>query len=424
MKNLDVGIRYITPAALKCKARTFKKHSERDITITCKVVSTYGFIMPVVIDTCQNIVFGQEFVVAALKLGIDKIPTIEVSHLNEQELPKFSLAMTKILQMGEMNIDYVVEEIKGWISDINIEFSPESIGFSSIELDNLLVSCEIEAEVKAESKLELPEEVPTNTKPGDLIGLGRHRLYCGDSLDSKSYEILMKDEKANIVLTDPPYNVKIQGNVTNQKQHEEFAVASGEMSKTEFTDFLRKVFTLTKEYSQQDSLHYLFMDWRHTSELQLACEGIYQKLLNICVWNKMTGGMGSFYRSQHEFCFVYQNGNGSYKNNIQLGKNGRNRTNVWDYPGMNVSTKQAKKLRKLHPTVKPTAMLMDILLDASEYGDIVLDCFGGSGSTLIAAQQCGRRARLIEISPHYCDVIIARWEELTGQKHQIIERIG
>jgi DNA modification methylase len=196
------------------------------------------------------------------------------------------------------------------------------------------------------------------------------------------------------------------------------------MSKTEFTDFLRKVFTLTKEYSQQDSLHYLYMDWRHTSELQLACEGIYQKLLNICVWNKMTGGMGSFYRSQHEFCFVYQNGNGSYKNNIQLGKNGRNRTNVWDYPGMNVSTKQAKKLRKLHPTVKPTAMLMDILLDASEYGDIVLDCFGGSGSTLIAAQHCGRRARLIEISPHYCDVIIARWEELTGQKHQIIERIN
>lgn len=180
---------------------------------------------------------------------------------------------------------------------------------------------------------------------------------------------------------------------------------------------------MAKEYSQQDSLHYLFMDWRHTSELQLACESIYQKLLNICVWNKMTGGMGSFYRSQHEFCFVYQNGNDSYKNNIQLGKNGRNRTNVWDYPGMNVSTKQAKKLRKLHPTVKPTAMLMDILLDASEYGDIVLDCFGGSGSTLIAAQQCGRRARLIEISPHYCDVIIARWEKLTGQKHQVLERL-
>jgi DNA modification methylase len=424
MKSLELGIRYIAPAALKCKARTFKKHSERDISIVCKVVSRYGFIMPVVIDTCKNIVLGQEFVAAALKLGAVKIPTIEVSHLCEEERSKFSLAMINILRMGEMNIDYIVEEIKGWISDINIEFSPESIGFSSIELDNLLVSCEIEPDAKTEGKIELPEEVPRNTKPGDLIALGRHRLYCGDSLDAKSYEILLKDEKANIVLTDPPYNVKIQGNVTNQKQHEEFAVASGEMSKTEFTDFLRKVFTLTKEYSQQDSLHYLFMDWRHTSELQLACEGIYQKLLNICVWNKMRGGMGSFYRSQHEFCFVYQNGNGSYKNNIQLGKNGRNRTNVWDYPGMNVSTKQAKKLRKLHPTVKPTAMLMDILLDASEYGDIVLDCFGGSGSTLIAAQQCGRRARLIEISPHYCDVIIARWEELTGQKHQIIERIG
>lgn len=424
MLNTEKSIRYLAPAALKCKARTFKKHSERDISIICKVISRYGFIMPVFIDTCKNIVFGQEFVVAALKLGVDKIPTIEVSHLNEPELSKFSLAMTNILQMGEMDIGYIVEEIKSWLSDIKIEFIPESIGLSSIELDNLLVSCEIEPDVKTEGKIELPEEVPANTKPGDLIALGRHRLYCGDSLKEESYKILMKDEKADIAMADSPYNVKIQGNVTNQKQHEEFAVASGEMSKAEFTDFLRKVFTMLKAYSKQDSLHYLFMDWRHTSELQLACENIYQRLLNICVWNKMVGGMGSFYRSQHEFCFVYQNGNGSYKNNIQLGKNGRNRTNVWDYQGMNVSTKQAKKLRKLHPTVKPTAMLMDILLDASEYGDIVLDCFGGSGSTLIAAQQCGRRARLIEISPRYCDVIIARWEELTGQKHQIIERIG
>ncbi|MBO5947218.1 DNA methylase N-4 [bacterium] len=424
MQIPEVGIRYFAPAALKCKARTFKIYNEEDICIISKVLSRYGFIMPVVIDAGKNIVFGQEFVVAAKKLGLGKIPTIEVNHLKEKELSMFSLGMTNILQRGEMNIDYVVEEIKRWISDMNIELIPEDIGLSSNALDNLFVSCEIEPEVKTEGELELPAEIPAVTKLGDLIALGRHRLYCGDSLKRESYEILLKDEKANIVLTDPPYNVKIQGNVTKQKQHDEFAVASGEMSKTEFTDFLRKVFTMLKAYSKQDSLHYLFMDWRHTRELQLACENIYQRFLNICVWNKMRGGMGSFYRSQHEFCFVYQNGNGSYKNNIQLGKNGRNRTNVWDYPGMNISTKQAKKLRKLHPTVKPTAMLMDILLDASEYGDIVLDCFGGSGSTLIAAQQCGRRARLIELSPHYCDVIIARWEELTGQKHQIIERIN
>ena len=424
MKSLELGIRYIAPAALKCKARTFKIHNEEDICIISEVLSRYGFIMPVVIDAGKNIVFGQEFVIAAKKLGLGKIPTIEVNHLKEKELSMFSFAMMKILTRGKFDLELVVEEIKSWLPDVNLAVTPGALGLSSVELDNLY-SIEIESEVKAEEKtFELPVNVPTITKLGDLIALGRHRLYCGDSLKEESYKILMKDEKADVILTDTPYNLPIQGNVTKQKQHEEFAVASGEMSKAEFTDFLRKVFTMLKAYSKQDSLHYLFMDWRHTSELQLACENIYHRLLNICVWNKMVGGMGSFYRSQHEFCFVYQNGNGSYKNNIQLGKNGRNRTNVWDYQGMNVITKQAKKLRKLHPTVKPTAMLMDILLDASEFGDIVLDCFGGSGSTLIAAQQCGRRARLIELSPHYCDVIIARWEELTGQKHQIIERIN
>lgn len=424
MENPEIGIRYLAPAALKCKAKTFKIHNEEDICIISEVLSRYGFIMPVVIDAGKNIVFGQEFVIAAKKLGLGKIPTIEVNHIKEKELSMFSFAMMKILTRGKFDLELVVEEIKSWLPDVNLAATPGALGLSSVELDNLY-SIEIESEIKSEEKtFELPVDVPTITKLGDLIALGRHRLYCGDSLKEESYKILMKDEKADIALTDPPYNVKIQGNVTKQKQHDEFAVASGEMNNSEFTDFLRKVFTMLKAYSKQDSLHYLFMDWRHTSELQLACENIYHRLLNICVWNKMVGGMGSFYRSQHEFCFVYQNGNGSYKNNIQLGKNGRNRTNVWDYQGMNVSTKQAKKLRKLHPTVKPTAMLMDILLDASEFGDIVLDCFGGSGSTLIAAQHCGRRARLIEISPHYCDVIIARWEELTGQKHQIIERIN
>ena len=342
MKNFEQKIVYFAASELKCKEKTFKKHSEEDISVICAVVSKYEFIMPVIIDTQKNIVFGQEFVIAALKLGLTNVPTIEVSHLSEKELSMFSLAMTNILQKGEFDIDFVVEEIKCWISDINIEFNPEELGLSSIELDNLLFTCEVETEQKEEENLELPTEVSSITKAGDLIKLGNHLLYCGNSLKKESYEILLKDGKADIIVTDPPYNVKIQGNVTNQKQHEEFAVASGEMSTTEFTDFLKEVFTLAKEYSQQGSLHYLFMDWRHTKELQNACENIYNKLLNICVWNKMAGGMGSFYRSQHEFCFVYQNGNGTYKNNIQLGKNGRNRTNVWDYVGMNIAQNRLK----------------------------------------------------------------------------------
>ena len=232
----------------------------------------------------------------------------------------------------------------------------------------------------------------------------------------------MCNEKANIVTTDPPYNVKIQNNVTNQAHHKEFEQASGEMSDSEFENFLNTAFKNAKEYSEENSLHYIFMDWRHSYILQKALLDVYTKLLNICVWDKTKAGLGSFYRSQHEFCFVYQNGNGKYVNNIQLGKNSRNRSNIWQYQGMNISTKQSQKLSKLHPTVKTTAMLVDIMLDASAVNDIVLDCFGGSGSTLIAAEECGRCARLIELSPHYCDVIIHRWEELTGQKHEIISR--
>ena len=194
------------------------------------------------------------------------------------------------------------------------------------------------------------------------------------------------------------------------------------MSEKEFENFLRTSFSNLKKYSIENSIHYVFMDWRHSFTLQKASIGVYPKLQNICIWDKTKAGMGSFYRSQHEFCFVFQNGTGQYCNNVQLGKNGRYRSNIWQYQGMNISTKQANKLSKLHPTVKTTAMLIDILLDASKPQDIVLDAFGGSGSTLIAAEESKRRARLIELSPHYCDVIIHRWEELTGKKHKILNR--
>ena len=199
--------------------------------------------------------------------------------------------------------------------------------------------------------------------------------------------------------------------------HNEFQNASGEMSEIEFQNFLSTAFVLAKDFSKDNSLHYVFMDWRHSLDLQLAFKDIYPKLLNICIWDKTKSGLGSFYRSQHEFCCIYQNGNGGYSNNIQLGKNGRNRSNIWQYQGMNLPTKQANKLGKLHPTVKSTAMIADIILDTTKQGDLILDHFGGSGTTLIAAQQTNRVANLIEISPHYCNAIIHRWEEMTGMKH-------
>ena len=420
--NFKIAANYLQIKDLKANNKNMKKYTEQEISITAKILKRFGVVLPVIIDKSKQVVLGDHLLHAADKLGLSEVPTIEITHLSEAEIQMFALAMNKILMMGELQLEDFKIDIQNWLFDTTFEITPEELGFSSIEMDNLLFALDValpEAEVQELKNL---AKVPRVVKKGDLIQLGRHRLYCADALQAENYKTLLGEEIADIIITDPPYNVKIEGNVTKRKQHKEFAQASGEMTQSEFTEFLNKSAKNLAAYSKKGSVHYLFMDWKHISEIQNACKDAYNKLLNICVWNKKRGGMGSFYRSQHEFCFVYQNGPGTHNNNINLGKNGRNRTNVWDYTGMNISNNQSKKLGYLHPTVKPLAMLVDILLDASNYGDIVLDCFGGSGSTLMAAQQCGRRARIIEISPEYCDVIIYRWEELTKQKHIILNR--
>lgn len=259
-------------------------------------------------------------------------------------------------------------------------------------------------------------------KKNELWKLGEHLLYCGDALQEQSYQVLMGKEKAQIIFCDPPYNVKIKGNVTKRKHHAEFAEASGEMSKDEFTQFLKNAFSLQAKYSIDGSIHFQCMDWRHIEEITAAGAEVYSSLKNICVWDKGTAGMGSLYRSQHEFVFVFKNGTAPHINNVELGKHGRYRTNVWKYPGMHACNPQAKILTRLHPTVKPTAMIMDAIFDCSATGGIILDSFGGSGSTLIAAERTKRNARLIELDPHYCDVILYRWEKLTGKQAKLVNK--
>lgn len=248
------------------------------------------------------------------------------------------------------------------------------------------------------------------------MGDEKHKLFCGDSTKEESYKILMQDELADVIFTDPPYNVKIQGNVSTKKNVSEFAMASGEMSKQEFAKFLRTAMALQAKYSRDGSIHFQCMDWRHMHEMLVAAKPIYNSLLNLLVWNKKTAGMGSLWRSQHELIYAFKYGTCPHTNNVELGVHGRYRSNLWTYAGMHASNPQAKSLLKLHPTVKPTAMVMDALLDVSKPNDIVLDSFGGSGSTLVAAERTKRRARLIELETRYCNVILYRWEKMTGKK--------
>ena len=263
-----------------------------------------------------------------------------------------------------------------------------------------------------------PQFQPTAvTRPGDLWCLGDHRLLCGDARQATSYSRLMSDERARVVFADPPYNFKIDGHVcgTGSIKHREFAMATGEMTEEEFTNFLTQVSQHASGVSYDGALHFICMDWRHLAEITAAGKAAYSELKNVCVWNKDNGGIGSLYRSKHELIFVFKVGTARHVNNIELGRAGRYRTNVWDYAGVN--TMRADRLQDLamHPTVKPVALVADAIKDCSRRSDIVLDPFAGSGTTLIAAQKTGRRARVMEIDPLYVDVAIRRWQAFADQ---------
>lgn len=255
------------------------------------------------------------------------------------------------------------------------------------------------------------------THRGDLWLLVRHRLLCGDARSREDLARLLGSEPVDLVFTDPPYNVRIDGHVggLGAIRHREFAMTSGEMTRAEFTRFLTETLSNAAAVCRDGAIAFVCMDWRHMRELLDAGEAAFDELKNLCVWNKSNGGMGSFYRSKHELIFVFKKGEAPHTNSFGLGESGRYRTNVWDYPGISsVGTGRMDELA-MHPTVKPAALVTDALKDCSRRGETVLDLFGGSGTTLIAAETCGRLARLLEYDPAYCDTIVARWERLTGK---------
>jgi DNA modification methylase len=256
------------------------------------------------------------------------------------------------------------------------------------------------------------------TRSGDLWLLGRHRVYCGSALDESAYQTLLADERAAMIFTDPPYNVPIAGNVSGLGaiRHREFVMASGELDAAQFTAFLTRACELLAAHSADGSLHYLCMDWRHMTELLAAGQAAYTELKHLCVWAKDNAGMGSLYRSQHELVFVFKHGRGAHRNNIQLGQYGRNRGNVWHYPGVISFGRRGEEgnLLALHPTVKPVALVADASMDCTARGELVLDGFLGSGTTVLAAERVGRNCYGLELDPLYVDTIVRRWQAFTG----------
>lgn len=408
---------------LQANPKELRIHKPKKIERLAKSIKTTGIFIPIVVSN-GIIVAGSARYQAAKQLGYKLIPVIEASNVTEEQLRAYAIADNQFTIDAEWNLPVLQIELAN-LRAINFNF--ELIDFEIPKIDCIIQGSDSKDKEENDVEETAADElnIENRVKPGDLIKLGRHRLFCGNALLPESYKFLMGAALAAMVLTDPPFNVKIEGHVCGNGQihHEEFAMASGEMDPKEFAVFLKTAFENLKAFSVENSLHYAFMDWRHIPEIYAAGRCCYAKLKNLCIWNKMVGGMGSHYRSQHELVFVYQNGDGDYINNIQLGKFGRNRTNVWSYKGVHVSNPENKDDLKFHPTCKPVNMLTDVILDASNPGDAVLDSFAGSGSTLLACEKTDRVCYAMELEPHYCDVIIHRWEAMSGQKAEVISNI-
>ena len=403
------------PNDLHASDRNPRTHSARQIAKIARSIERFGFTGPVLINNADVIVAGHGRVAAAKKLGLDAIPTICLSHLSESELRAYTIADNKLALEAGWDQEMLAIEFEALI---DLGFDVELTGFSVAEID-LTIDAAIDANPVGTDKREdrTPEvEARQVSQAGDIWRLGRHRLICGDARDPSVYDRLMGEATADLVISDPPYNIPIDGNVCGKGsvRHPEFVMAAGEMSSGQFTTFLTESLSAMFAKCRSAAIAYIFMDWRHMRELLAAGDAVDARFMNLCVWNKTNGGLGTFYRSKHELVFVFKVGEGEHTNNFGLGETGRYRTNVWDYAGISSPTATRSKELAMHPTVKPTQMIADAIKDCSRRGDVVLDGFGGSGTTLIAAEATGRVARLIELDPRYCDVIIRRYQEYTG----------
>jgi DNA modification methylase len=407
---------------LKPNSRNAKKHPDRQIALLRENFEQFGFTNPILVDENCNILAGHARYIAAKQAGFLHLPVIRHSHLSPAKKRAFAIADNKLAELGEWDLEILSEEISFLFDpQTELSFDPRVIGFETVEIDQILSDePEDDRADPADDIAPLNSQEPAVTKLGDAWICDQHRLVCGDATSKDAYSAVMETDMAEIAFTDPPYNVPNAGHVTARDGVREFAMAHGEMTPNQFTDFLSIVFANILARMVDGAVGYLCMDWRHLLELRAAADPVFGALKNLIVWVKSNAGMGSFYRSQHELICVYA-APGRPINNFGLGGKGRHRTNVWKYPGFNSFGRGRDKALAMHPTVKPVAMVMDALMDCSNRGGIVLDPFGGSGTTMIAAERTSRRARLIEIDPLYCDVIVQRWQTYTGKIARLAE---
>ena len=429
----DLQIEYLAPAQLRAYPRNARTHSRKQIQQIADSIRAFGFTNPILIDGTGMILAGHGRLAAAKLIRLERVPCVRIETMSEAQKRAYVLADNKLALNAGWDEELLTLELQE-LSILDPSFDISLTGFSIAEVDELIDGASRDSLGEPADELLPPlGEGPPVTRPRDIWQMGGHRLICGDSLSKDVVAVLMAGETARMVFTDPPYNVAIEGNVSGlgQVRHREFAMASGEMTSEQFTDFLTKAFRNLVLFSADGSIHFICMDWRHMAEILAAGTNVYAELKNLIVWVKDNGGMGTFYRSKHELIFAFKKGTASHINSFELGQHGRYRTNVWHYKGMNSFGGSRQEEIHLHPTVKPVTMIADAIRDVSKRGDVVLDLFGGSGSTLIAAHRVGRRGFLCELDPVYCDRIVRRWQlrakddailNATGQSFEKVER--
>jgi hypothetical protein len=412
-----IQVTYRPIAQLELNPQNPRLHTPRQIRQIAESIQSFGFNVPILVDAGRKVIAGHGRIAACKLLGWTEVPTISLEHLSEEQAKAFTIADNRLTENSVWDDRLLAEQLKE-LSVLDLDFSLEATGFEMGEIDLRIESLNggAASEDAADDLSTLPTG-PAVTRPGELWLLGEHRVYCGSALDAASFATLLDGEQAELIFTDPPYNVRIEGNVSGlgRVRHREFAMASGEMSEAQYTNFLTRALSLHTRHSAQGSLHFICMDWRHMDELLAAGRTVYTGLTNLCVWAKDNGGMGSLYRSQHELVFVFKYGRAPHRNNVMLGVHGRNRSNVWNYPCAKSFSRSGDEgnLLALHPTVKPVALVADAIMDATARRDIVLDGFLGSGTTVIAAERTGRRCFGLELDPLYVDTVIRRWQTFT-----------
>jgi DNA modification methylase len=410
-------ITYVSPNSLRPYAGNARAHSKKQIRQIADSIERFGFANAILVSANGEVVAGHGRLAAAKLLNLHRVPVVVLADMTEADRRAYVIADNRLAELAGWDRDILAIELQ-FLQDVKFD-DLEVTGFSLGEIDLILD----EASEKSPKEAGPEDESPTKTtealvsQKGDLWVLGNHRVLCGDARVRLDYQRLLGAQMADVVVSDPPFNVPIDGHVSGlgKVKHQDFAMASGEMSEAEFTDFLSAFLGCAKAFSKDGAIIFVFMDWRHLTELTGAGRENELDLKNLVVWAKDNAGMGSFYRSKHELCFVFKKGGASHTNTFELGQHGRYRTNVWEYAGVNTFRNGRLDELAMHPTVKPVAMIADAIRDVTRRAEIVLDPFAGSGTTVVAAEKTGRHARAIEYDPGYCDVIVRRWQKYTGK---------